>query len=103
MIVGVTVPLRIDRLACRALLRSRYAVHTMAFHPTLPLLMIGTGRYDWQDPAARAEGHIALVHRPDWAVIPPRSITVQELAGPRGGGASPRRSGPGSHLVRPRS
>ncbi|MFG3497662.1 PQQ-binding-like beta-propeller repeat protein [Streptomyces sp. NPDC047928] len=33
-------------LGCRALLRSRYPVHAMAFHPTLPLLVVGTGRYD---------------------------------------------------------
>ncbi|MEU3895387.1 PQQ-binding-like beta-propeller repeat protein [Streptomyces sp. NPDC045251] len=33
-------------LACQALLRSRYPVHAMAFHPTLPLLAVGTGCYD---------------------------------------------------------
>jgi hypothetical protein len=33
-------------LACRALFRSRHPVHAMAFHPTLPLLAVGTGRYD---------------------------------------------------------
>jgi hypothetical protein len=188
MIVGMTVPLRIDRvlgdrpfaevgspalavgaegrgllavagssgvpdvapvgvyhvggLACRALLRSRYPVHTMAFHPTLPVLVIGTGRYDggyffegellllnlvtgatasliqdtlgrqvlalewlsgrdlrmvmappddWQDHAARTEGYVAVVHRPDWGAVPPRSITAEELAGPRV--AAPRPDG----------
>ncbi|WP_330300415.1 hypothetical protein [Streptomyces sp. NBC_00503] len=33
-------------LACRALVRSHYPVHAMAFHPTLPLLAVGTGSYD---------------------------------------------------------
>lgn len=37
---------QIGDLTCRALLRSRFPVHTMAFHPTLPVLVIGTGRYD---------------------------------------------------------
>ena len=37
---------RTDDLACRALHRSRHPVHAMAFHPTLPLLVVGTGRYD---------------------------------------------------------
>ena len=37
---------RTDDLACRALFRSRHPVHAMAFHPTLPLLVVGTGRYD---------------------------------------------------------
>ncbi|WP_336111366.1 hypothetical protein [Streptomyces sp. PTD9-10] len=35
-----------DDLACRALLRARYPVHAMAFHPVLPLLAVGTGSYD---------------------------------------------------------
>ncbi|MER5485937.1 hypothetical protein ABT024_22355 [Streptomyces sp. NPDC002812] len=33
-------------LACHALVRPRYPVHAMAFHPTLPLLAVGTGHYD---------------------------------------------------------
>nr|BFE58519.1 hypothetical protein GCM10020063_030450 [Dactylosporangium thailandense] len=33
-------------LSCRAVLRSRYPVHALAFHPTLPLLAVGTGKYD---------------------------------------------------------
>ncbi|GAA1648846.1 PQQ-binding-like beta-propeller repeat protein [Actinoplanes couchii] len=33
-------------LRCRAVVRSRFPVHTMAFHPEHPLLTIGTGRYD---------------------------------------------------------
>ncbi|WP_061292740.1 PQQ-binding-like beta-propeller repeat protein [Herbidospora cretacea] len=33
-------------LSCRALVHSRHKVHAMAFHPTLPLLAIGTGQYD---------------------------------------------------------
>ncbi|MGW2373158.1 PQQ-binding-like beta-propeller repeat protein [Kitasatospora sp. NPDC001683] len=35
-----------DDLTCWALLHSRYPVHTMAFHPGLPLLAVGTGSYD---------------------------------------------------------
>lgn len=124
----------VDDLSCRALLRSGYPVHAMAFHPTFSLLVIGTGRYDggyffdgelllmdletgtgvsliedplsrqvlalewltgqelrvlmappddWQDIDAWAEGHVAVVRRPDWRVVPPRSITGDELAGPR--------------------
>ncbi|MFC8453083.1 hypothetical protein [Kitasatospora sp. NPDC057223] len=33
-------------LGCRALLRTRFPVHAMAFHPTEPLLAVGTGKYD---------------------------------------------------------
>ncbi|MFI9503496.1 hypothetical protein [Nocardia sp. NPDC052566] len=33
-------------LACRALLRVRFPVHAMAFHPSLPLLAVGSGSYD---------------------------------------------------------
>ncbi|SDS60851.1 PQQ enzyme repeat-containing protein [Streptomyces sp. TLI_053] len=33
-------------LSCRALIRSRDVVQAMAFHPTLPLLAVGTGSYD---------------------------------------------------------
>ncbi|GAA0553019.1 hypothetical protein GCM10010172_39430 [Paractinoplanes ferrugineus] len=33
-------------LSCLAVARSRHPVHAMAFHPTLPLLAAGTGRYD---------------------------------------------------------
>ncbi|MFF6888000.1 hypothetical protein ACFY9F_32970 [Streptomyces sp. NPDC012421] len=121
-------------LACRALLRARYPVHAMAFHPRLPLLAVGTGRYDggyffegelllldletgrstsliehelgrqvlglewlgeqelrvlmapyddWQDEDAWNEGHVAVVRRPDWRAVPPRSLTGHDLTGPR--------------------
>ncbi|WP_330237862.1 hypothetical protein [Streptomyces sp. NBC_00525] len=46
---GSTAPVGVystDDLACRALLRAHYPVHAMAFHPTLPLLVVGTGSYD---------------------------------------------------------
>ncbi|WP_371503530.1 hypothetical protein OG871_01415 [Kitasatospora sp. NBC_00374] len=33
-------------LACRAVLRTRFPVHALAFHPTAPLLAVGTGEYD---------------------------------------------------------
>ncbi|MER7668343.1 hypothetical protein ABTY61_07725 [Kitasatospora sp. NPDC096128] len=125
---------RTDDLACLALLRSRDRVHAMAFHPTLPLLAVGTGGYDggyfftgelllldletgahaslleheygrkvlglewldaqelrillappddWQDRAAHVEGHVAVVRRPDWRAVPPRTVAPAELAGPR--------------------
>ncbi|MFC9825169.1 hypothetical protein ACFWG6_32040 [Streptomyces erythrochromogenes] len=121
-------------LSCRALLRSRDVVQAMAFHPTRPLLAVGTGSYDggyffsgdllllnldtgtavsafeewvgrqvlelewldeqrlrvlmappddWQDKEAHTQGHTAVVIRPDWSSVPPRSITPHELAGPR--------------------
>lgn len=35
-----------DGLRCRHLARSRYPVRSLAFHPVLPLLAVGTGRYD---------------------------------------------------------
>ncbi|WP_307160881.1 hypothetical protein [Streptomyces rishiriensis] len=134
---GSTAPVGvygIDDLTCRALLRTRYPVHAMAFHPRLPLLAVGTGNYDggyffegesllldletgsatsliehelgcqvlglewrseqelgvliappddWQDKDAWHEGHVAVVHRLDWTVVPSRSITGYDLAGPR--------------------
>jgi hypothetical protein len=124
----------IGDLTCRAVLPSRYPVHALAFHPTLPLLAVGTGSYDggyffegelllldletstavslfehelgrqvlglewlddqelrllmappddWQDQAARVEGHVALVRRDDWRSVAPESIEPEELAGLR--------------------
>ncbi|MEV0247376.1 PQQ-binding-like beta-propeller repeat protein [Nocardia sp. NPDC050712] len=35
-----------DDLTCRGLLRARFPVHAMAFHPGLPLLAVGSGSYD---------------------------------------------------------
>ncbi|WP_433796892.1 hypothetical protein [Actinoplanes sp. CA-252034] len=118
----------------RAVLRSRHPVQALAFHPTAPLLAVGTGEYDggyffegelllldletgavvslieegpgrqvlglewlnnnelrlllappddWEDRAARVEGHEAVVRRDDWRSMPPESIEYQELAGPR--------------------
>lgn len=134
---GSTAPIGVystDDLACRALLRARYPVHAMAFHPALPLLVAGTGSYDggyffegelllldletgmptsliehelgrqvlglewlneqelrvlmappddWQDKVAWVEGHVAVLRRPDWRAVPPRSVTAYDLAGPR--------------------
>ncbi|GHJ47339.1 hypothetical protein Cs7R123_46810 [Catellatospora sp. TT07R-123] len=132
----------IGDLGCRAILRSGHPVHAMAFHPTSPLLAVGTGGYDggyffegelllmdletgagvsliedplgrqvlalewltgqelrvlmappddWQDKQAWTDGHVAVVRRRDWRVVPPRSITGDELAGPRV--AAPRLDG----------
>ncbi|MFG2909806.1 hypothetical protein ACGF13_32705 [Kitasatospora sp. NPDC048286] len=33
-------------LGCRAVLRTRFPVHALAFHPHAPLLAVGTGAYD---------------------------------------------------------
>ncbi|MBZ3904556.1 PQQ-binding-like beta-propeller repeat protein [Streptomyces griseiscabiei] len=46
---------------------------------------------DWDDEDAWAEGHVAVVCRPDWRAVPPRSVTDEELAGPRV--AAPRPDG----------
>lgn len=48
-----------DRARRRWLLRSDYPVHTMAFHPTLPLLAVGSGEYDG---GYFFEGELLLVH-----------------------------------------
>lgn len=134
---GVPAPVAVygtSDLRCHALVHSRFPVHAMAFHPALPLLAVGTGRYDggyffegellllhlktcetrslieheigrqvlelqwvndhdlrivmappddWQDKQARVEGHVAVVHRDDWAAVPPRSLSGRDLAGPR--------------------
>ncbi|MET8631097.1 hypothetical protein ABZW30_46720 [Kitasatospora sp. NPDC004669] len=125
----------IGNLACRAVLRTRFPVHALAFHPTAPLLAVGTGEYDggyffdgellllnWETGAttsliehgfgrqvlglnwfdeqalrvlmappddwknereAHVEGHVAVVRRPDWCAVAPRSLTSADLAGPR--------------------
>ncbi|AUY52401.1 hypothetical protein [Streptomyces sp. CB01881] len=121
-------------LGCRAVLRTRFPVHALAFHPTAPLLAVGTGEYDggyffegelflldwetgattsliehdfgrqvlgltwldeqalrvlmappddWKDRKAHVEGHAAVVRRPDWGAVAPRSLTGADLAGPR--------------------
>ncbi|WP_308310558.1 PQQ-binding-like beta-propeller repeat protein [Streptomyces sp. G3] len=46
-------------LACYALVHSHYPVHAMAFHPVLPLLAVGTGRYDG---GYFFEGQLLLLH-----------------------------------------
>ncbi|MFI0242597.1 hypothetical protein [Streptomyces sp. NPDC016845] len=46
---GVPAPVAVyetSDLSCRLLVHSRFPVHAMAFHPALPLLALGTGRYD---------------------------------------------------------
>ncbi|MFD9354719.1 hypothetical protein [Streptomyces sp. NPDC060031] len=48
-----------DGLRCRHLVRSRYPVRSLAFHPVLPLLAIGTGRYDG---GYSFEGELLLIH-----------------------------------------
>nr|BFD88706.1 hypothetical protein KitaXyl93_00660 [Kitasatospora sp. Xyl93] len=121
-------------LGCRAVLRTRFPVRALAFHPGAPLVAVGTGRYDggylfegelllldWEtgattsliedhfgrevlglswlddrtlrvlmappddrkDRKAHVEGHVAVVRRPDWRAVAPRSLTAADLAGPR--------------------
>ncbi|MGW5505813.1 hypothetical protein [Streptomyces sp. SS52] len=43
----------------RALVRSRFPVHALAFHPRRPLLAVGTGKYDG---GYFFEGELLLVH-----------------------------------------
>lgn len=48
-----------DGLRCRHLVRSWYPVRSLAFHPVLPLLAVGTGRYDG---GYSFEGELLLIH-----------------------------------------
>ncbi|MFI9115293.1 outer membrane protein assembly factor BamB family protein [Streptomyces venezuelae] len=48
-----------DGLRCRHLVRSWYPVRALAFHPVLPLLAVGTGRYDG---GYSFEGELLLIH-----------------------------------------
>ncbi|MER6256301.1 hypothetical protein ABT224_33620 [Streptomyces sp. NPDC001584] len=115
-------------------LRTSWPLQAAAFHPTLPLLVLGTGSYDggyffegelflldlasgerrnlfaddcrrevrslewtdahtlrlllapsddWQDRAARSEGHQVDLARPDWRAVPARSLGHEDLRGPR--------------------
>ncbi|MFF4384940.1 hypothetical protein [Kitasatospora sp. NPDC001547] len=48
-----------DRARRRWLLRSQYPVNAMAFHPTIPLLVVGSGEYDG---GYCFEGELLLVH-----------------------------------------
>ncbi|MFD9516233.1 hypothetical protein [Streptomyces sp. NPDC059979] len=46
-------------LRCRHVVRSWYPVRSLAFHPVLPLLAVGTGRYDG---GYSFEGELLLIH-----------------------------------------
>lgn len=48
-----------DGLRCRHLVRSWYPVRSLAFHSVLPLLAVGTGRYDG---GYSFEGELLLIH-----------------------------------------
>lgn len=48
-----------DGLRCRHVVRSRYPVRSLAFHPVLPLVAVGTGCYDG---GYSFEGELLLVH-----------------------------------------
>ncbi|MET9693622.1 hypothetical protein ABZY81_35205 [Streptomyces sp. NPDC006514] len=123
-----------DDVRAQQWLRTRWPLRAAAFHPTLPLLALGTGSYDggylfegelvlldlasgerkhlfaddccrevrslewtdahtlrlllapyddWQDRAARSEGHRVDLTRPDWRAVPARSLGYEDLCGPR--------------------
>ncbi|MFE2288637.1 PQQ-binding-like beta-propeller repeat protein [Streptomyces sp. NPDC059443] len=55
-----------DGLRCRHLVRSRYPVRSLDFHPVLPLLAVGTGRYDG---GYSFEGELLLIHLHSGAVV----------------------------------
>ncbi|MEU4949700.1 PQQ-binding-like beta-propeller repeat protein [Streptomyces lavendulae] len=55
-----------DGLRCRHLTRSRYPVRSLAFHPVLPLLAAGTGRYDG---GFLFEGELLLIDTATGAVV----------------------------------
>lgn len=55
-----------DGLRCRHLTRSRYPVRSLAFHPVLPLLAAGTGRYDG---GYLFEGELLLIDTQTGAVV----------------------------------
>ncbi|MDF4251502.1 PQQ-binding-like beta-propeller repeat protein [Streptomyces sp. WMMB303] len=48
-----------DGLRCQHLVRSRYPVRSLAFHPVLSLLAVGTGQYDG---GYSFEGELLLIH-----------------------------------------
>lgn len=48
-----------DGLRCRHLVRPTYPVRSLAFHPVLPLLAVGTGRYDG---GYSFQGELLLIH-----------------------------------------
>ncbi|MFF3446426.1 PQQ-binding-like beta-propeller repeat protein [Streptomyces sp. NPDC002667] len=55
-----------DTLRCEHLVRSRYPVNCSAFHPTLPLLAVGTGCYDG---GYAFEGELLLLHLDTGTVV----------------------------------
>ncbi|MER5473538.1 PQQ-binding-like beta-propeller repeat protein [Streptomyces sp. NPDC002685] len=55
-----------EGLRCKRLVKSRYPVRSLAFHPTLPLLAVGTGRYDG---GYFFEGELLLVHLGSGTVV----------------------------------
>ncbi|MEU4090521.1 PQQ-binding-like beta-propeller repeat protein [Streptomyces aureus] len=55
-----------DTLRCEHLVASRYPVNALAFHPTLPLLAVGTGSYDG---GYSFEGELLLLHLDSGTVV----------------------------------
>ncbi|MFF2365274.1 PQQ-binding-like beta-propeller repeat protein [Streptomyces sp. NPDC058122] len=72
-----------DTLRCEHLVRSRYPGHAAAFHPTLPLLAVGTGSYDG---GYSFEGELLLVHLDSGTVVSAlrheREVLSVEWCGP---------------------
>ncbi|XQC70486.1 PQQ-binding-like beta-propeller repeat protein [Streptomyces sp. JL4002] len=71
-----------DGLRCRRLVRSAYPVRALAFHPVLPLLAVGTGRYDG---GYSFEGELLLVRLDSGEVVSalqhPREVLGVEWSG----------------------
>ncbi|WP_306325870.1 outer membrane protein assembly factor BamB family protein [Streptomyces venezuelae] len=71
-----------DGLRCRHLVRSWYPVRSLAFHPVLPLLAVGTGRYDG---GYSFEGELLLIHLDSGDVVSalpyPREVLGVEWRG----------------------
>ncbi|WP_329125102.1 outer membrane protein assembly factor BamB family protein [Streptomyces sp. NBC_01465] len=55
-----------EGLRCRHVVRSRYPVRSLAFHPELPLLAVGTGSYDG---GYSFEGELLLIHLDTGSVV----------------------------------
>ncbi|MFG3055460.1 hypothetical protein ACGFZP_31570 [Kitasatospora sp. NPDC048239] len=60
-------------LGCRAVLRTRFPVQALAFHPTEPLLAVGTGEYDG---GYFFEGELLLL---DWETGAARSLIEGDM------------------------
>ncbi|MGW2491961.1 PQQ-binding-like beta-propeller repeat protein [Streptomyces sp. NPDC001606] len=73
-----------DDLRCRRLVESRWPVHSLAVHPTLPLVAVGTGDFD---PDMAFEGELLLIDlesgRSRSMMRTPREVLRVEWESPR--------------------